>query len=72
MAKLWPGHDFGIHKHTHTDRVNSICPSAISWRGHKKILAGGRGGDAGVARVSDFFYQKNPSLKKKKVFVFSF
>ena len=24
------------HIYTHTDRVNSICPSAISWRGHKK------------------------------------
>ena len=23
---------------THTDRVNSICPSVISWRGHKKHL----------------------------------
>ena len=33
MAKLWPGHDSGIHKHT--DRVNSICPSAILWWGHK-------------------------------------
>ena len=29
--------------------------------GELKILAGGRGGDGGVARVSDF--QKNPSLK---------
>ena len=28
------------------------------------ILAGGRGGGGGVARVSDFFCQKNPSLKK--------
>ena len=36
MAKLWPGHDSGIHKHTRTDRVNSICPSAILWRGHNK------------------------------------
>ena len=35
-AKLRPGHDSGTHKHTHTDRVNSICPSAISWRGNKK------------------------------------
>ena len=50
-AKLWPGHDSGIHKHTqthtqthtHTDRVNSICPSAILWWGHKKwfLLRGG-------------------------------
>ena len=32
----------------------------------KKNLAGGRGGGGGVARkVSDFFFQKNPSLKKK-------
>ena len=31
----------------------------------KKILAGGRGGSGEVARVSDFFFQKNPSLKKK-------
>ena len=38
-AKLWPGHDSGIHKHTHTDRVNSICPSAISWRGIKMGMA---------------------------------
>ena len=33
----------------------------------KKILTGGRGGDGGVARVSEFllfFFQKNPSLKK--------
>ena len=30
----------------------------------KKILAGERGGGGGVARVSDFFCQKNPSLKK--------
>ena len=39
-AKLWPGHDSGTHTqtHTHTDRVNSICPSAVSWRGHKKGL----------------------------------
>ena len=22
--------------HTHADRVNSICPSTILWRGHKK------------------------------------
>ena len=29
----------------------------------KKILAGGRGGS--VTRVSDFFFQMNPSLKKK-------
>ena len=38
-AKLLPGHDSGIHKHTHThtDRVDSICPSAILSRGHKKI-----------------------------------
>ena len=28
-----------ILEHTHTDRVNSICPSAISWRGHKKTVA---------------------------------
>ena len=35
----------------------------------KKILAGGRGGGGGGARVSDFFCQKNPSLKKK---LFSF
>ena len=33
----------------------------------KKILAGGRGGC--VARVIDFFFQKNPSLKKKNYFV---
>ena len=26
-----------ILEHTHTDRVNSICPSAISWRGHKNV-----------------------------------
>ena len=26
------------HTLTHTDRVNSICPSAILWRGHKKSL----------------------------------
>ena len=25
------------HTHTHTDRVNSICSSAILWRGHNKI-----------------------------------
>ena len=25
-----------ILEHTHTQRVNSICPSAILWRGHKK------------------------------------
>ena len=34
----------------------------------KKNLMGERGGDGGVARVSDFFvvffFQKNPSLKK--------
>ena len=30
----------------------------------KKNLAGGRGGGGGVARVSDFFFQMNPSLKK--------
>ena len=30
----------------------------------KKNLAGGRGGGGCVARVSDFFSQKNPSLKK--------
>ena len=26
------------HTHTHMDRVNSICPSAISWRGHKNLV----------------------------------
>ena len=25
--------------HTHTDKVNSICPSAISWRGHKNDIS---------------------------------
>ena len=36
----------------------------------KKILAIGRGGGGGVAMVSDFifFFQKNPSLKKKIVY----
>ena len=34
-----------------------------------KILAGGRAGGGGVARVSDFFL-KNPSLKKKQLFSF--
>ena len=24
----------------HTHRANSICPSAISWRGHKKVIRG--------------------------------
>ena len=38
-------------------------------KSNKKVLTGGRGGDGGVARVSDFFFQKNPSLKKK---LFSF
>ena len=28
----------------------------------KRILVGGRGGGGGVARVSDFSFQKNPSL----------
>ena len=35
----------------------------------KKKSDGWEGGDGGVARVSDFFFQKNPSLKKK---LFSF
>ena len=35
-GKLWPGHDSGTHTHTHTQRVNSKCPSAISWRGIKR------------------------------------
>ena len=30
--KLWVGHE----SETHTLSVNSICPSAIFWRGHKK------------------------------------
>ena len=33
-------------------------------KSNKKNLAGGRGGGGDVARVSDFFFQKNPSLKK--------
>ena len=34
----------------------------------KKILAVGRGGGGGGASVSEFFFQKNPSLKKNCVF----
>ena len=34
----------------------------------KNILVGGRGGSGGVATVSDFFFQKNPSLEKKNFF----
>ena len=42
MTKLWAEHESGTpkqnsHKHAHTDRVNSICPSAISWQVHKKV-----------------------------------
>ena len=38
----------------------------------KKILAGGRGGAWGVARVSDFFFFffSNESKSKKKLFSF--
>ena len=36
----------------------------IESKSNKNILAGGWGGGRGVARVSDFFFQKNPSLKK--------
>ena len=32
---------------------------------NNKILAVGRGGRGGVATVRDFFFQKNPSLKKR-------
>ena len=32
----------------------------------EKIFFGGRGEGGGGARVSDFFYTKNPNLKKNK------
>ena len=39
--KLQAGHDSETYKQqkkqTHTDRINSICPAAISWRGHKNL-----------------------------------
>ena len=36
MAKLWPGHDSGIHTHTHTH--THTHGHFISWRGHKKYV----------------------------------
>ena len=38
--------------HTHTDRVNSVCPSDISWRGgikkiHRKLWGRGCVGEVG-------------------------
>ena len=34
-TRIW-----NTHTHTHTQRVNSICPSAILWRGHKNPVFG--------------------------------
>ena len=32
--EVWVGQEPGTHKHTHTDRVNSICPSTILRQEH--------------------------------------
>ena len=57
--------------HIHTDRVNSICPSTILWRGHKKFFfwrgGGVQLGERG-ARVSKFFFTKNPNKKENFFF----
>ena len=57
-------------KFSFTKNLESECSEKESKSNNKKKnQTGGRGGDWGVARVSDFFFQKNPSLKKK---LFSF
>ena len=49
-----------------TDRQRQILmPPDYRHGGIKKILAVGRRGGGCVARVSDFYFQKNPSQKKK-------
>ena len=45
---------WNTNTHTHTHRVNSICPSAISWRGHIFLWGGEPDVDAGTGESAIF------------------
>ena len=50
--------------------MNFFYKESKSNKKKKKNSGGWDGRGEGVARVSDFFFLKNPSMKKKNVFFF--
>ena len=51
-------------KFSYTKNLESVFFCKESKSNKQNILAVGRGGGGDMARVSDSFFQKNPSLKK--------